>query len=133
CNAIIKEITAHPDKTSDRKPAVACGTFITDAATVKADKAALAWTREWQRRRQNVSDGQLLFELNCARCHTAGWSTFDPTVPADQPGGLDSVGLPGGGGGAGGGIGFNLRDMGEIRRFGTDVDGGFEAQVSFVG
>jgi mono/diheme cytochrome c family protein len=132
CNAIIKEITANPDKTSDRKSAVACGTFIADAATVKADKNALAWTREWQRRRQNVTDGQLLFELNCARCHTAGWSTFDPTVPKDEPGGANSLGLPGGGGGLGGGSGFNLRDNDEIRRFGNDISGGFEAQLQFV-
>ena len=132
CAAIIKDITAHPTKTSERKSAVACGTFTTDADTVKADQAALAWTRDWQRRRKNVSDGQLLFELNCARCHTAGWSTFDPTVPADQPGGASFLGLPGGGGGTGGGTGFNLRDNDEIRRFGTDIDGGFADQVQFV-
>ena len=40
---------------------------------------------------------------------------------------------PAGGGGLGGGIGPNLRDNGEIRRFGTDVAGGFQAQVDFVG
>lgn len=132
CNAIIKEITADPSKTSDRKAAVACGTFITDTATVEADQAALAWTRDWVRRRQNVQDGQLLFELNCARCHTAGWSTFDPTVPPGEPGGVDFLGLPAGGGGLGGGTAFNLRDNDEIRRFGTDEAGGFAAQLDFV-
>ena len=76
-----------------------------------------------------MSDGQLLFEANCARCHTAGWSTFNSAVPPDQPGGLDGVGLPGGGGGNGGGIGFNLRNNDEIRRFGDDESGGFAAQV----
>jgi mono/diheme cytochrome c family protein len=132
CNDVIKQITADPSKTSDRKAAVACGTFTTDAATVKSDQAALAWTKEWVRRRKNVQDGQLLFELNCARCHTAGWSTFDPTVPPDDPGGLNSLGLPAGGGGVGGGTAFNLRDGDEIRRFGIDEAGGFEAQVEFV-
>jgi mono/diheme cytochrome c family protein len=132
CKSIIKQITDDPAKTSDRKAAIACGTFIADAETVEADEAALAWTRDWLRRRQNVQDGQLLFELNCARCHTAGWSTFDPTVPADQPGGVDFLGLPGGGGGLGGGTAFNLRDNDEIRRFGTDEAGGFAAQVAFV-
>ena len=97
CKAIIKEITAHPSKTSDRKSAVACGTFTTDADTVTADRAALAWTRDWQRRRQNVQDGQLLFELNCARCHTAGWSSFDPALPPGQPGSVSFLGLPAGG------------------------------------
>jgi hypothetical protein len=79
-----------------------------------------------------VSDGQLLFEMNCARCHTEGWSVFDPSVP---PGGVNSVdilGLSGGGGGNGGGIGFNLRDGDVMRRFGADADGGFAAQVDFV-
>jgi mono/diheme cytochrome c family protein len=132
CNAIIKEITADPSKTADRKAAIACGTFLTDAETVAADQKALAWSRDWLRRRQNVQDGQLLFELNCARCHTAGWSTFDPTVPPDEPGGVNSLGLPAGGGGLGGGTAFNLRDGGEIRRFGTDEAGGFAAQLEFV-
>jgi mono/diheme cytochrome c family protein len=133
CKSIIADITAHPSKTSERKAAVACGTFTTDTATVKADQAALAWTKEWVRRRQNVQDGQLLFELNCARCHTAGWSTFDPTVPPNESGGVNFLGLPAGGGGLGGGTAFNLRDNDEIRRFGTDEAGGFAAQVDFVG
>jgi mono/diheme cytochrome c family protein len=78
-----------------------------------------------------VSDGQLLFELQCARCHTAGWSIFDPTVPPDEPGGANSLGPAGGGGGMGGGIGFNIRGS-EIDRFGTDEAGGFDNQVEFV-
>ena len=132
CTSIIKTVTADPSKTADRKAAVACGTYTTDLATVKSDQAALTWTREWVQRRKNVQDGQLLFELNCARCHTAGWSTFDPSVPPDSPGGVNSLGLPAGGGGLGGGTAFNLRDGDEIRRFGTDVSGGFQAQVDFV-
>ena len=112
--------------------AVACGDFLNAAATVKTDTAAVAWSTKWKQRRANVSDGQLLFELNCARCHTEGWSVFDPTVP---PGGVNSVdilGLSGGGGGSGGGIGFNLRDGDVFRRFGTDADGGFATQLDFV-
>jgi mono/diheme cytochrome c family protein len=131
CNQIAKDLESGKGKV-ERAQGQACRDYTTAQTTVQQDQKALAWTEDWAARRANVSDGQLLFELNCARCHTAGWSTFDPTVPPDQPGGLDSVGLPGGGGGAGGGIGFNLRDMGEIRRFGTDVDGGFDSQVSFV-
>ena len=133
CTDIVKQVTADPAKKSDRSGAVACGTFTTDATTAKSDKAALAWTRTWQKRRQNVQDGQLLFELNCARCHTAGWSTFNATVPPNEPGGANSLGLPAGGGGLGGGTAFNLRDGDEIRRFGTDISGGFAAQVDFVG
>ena len=132
CNAITDLTNTDPAKV-DRKQATACGTFLTAQTTVESDTAALAWTKEWARRRANVSDGQLLFEANCARCHTAGWSTFNSAVPPDQPGGLDGVGSPGGGGGNGGGIGFNLRNRDEIRRFGDDASGGFAAQVTFVG
>jgi len=130
CIDINKQVSVDPSKVKTQ--ALACITYTTDAATVTADQAALAWDKDWAARRANVQDGQLLFELNCARCHTQGWSTFDPTVPADQPGGANSLGLPAGGGGAGGGIGPNLRDGGEIRRFGADVDGGFASQIDFV-
>jgi hypothetical protein len=77
----------------------------------------------------------LLFELNCARCHTEGWSSFDPTIPPGTPNTVSSVdilGLSGGGGGNGGGIGFNLRDGDLNRRFGTDAQGGFQLQSDFV-
>ena len=25
-----------------------------------------------------MNDGEMLFRLNCARCHTKGWSYYDP-------------------------------------------------------
>ncbi len=130
CDAVAKQVAVDASKV--RAQGLACNSYTTAVTQVTNDRAALAWTKEWVRRRVNVSDGQLLFELNCARCHTAGWSTFDPTIPPNQPGGADSLGLPGGGGGLGGGIGFNLRNGDEIRRFGDDVSGGFDAQVAFV-
>src|SRR5690606_19341518 len=86
--------------------------------------------------RANVSDGQLLFELNCARCHTKGWSIFDPTKPPTAVDGVSALGLSGGGGGTGGGIGFNLRDGSMFRRFGPDSNDeetdGFAAHRDFV-
>jgi mono/diheme cytochrome c family protein len=112
--------------------AVACGDYLTAKDTVATAQASVDWSTEWKRRRQNVTDGQLLFELNCARCHTEGWSSFDPTAPPTAVNGVGILGLSGGGGGNGGGIGFNLRDGGVIRRFGTDEAGGFEAQTEFV-
>ena len=37
---------------------------------------------EWKRTvAQASSDGQKLFMNNCARCHTRGWSYFDPLHP----------------------------------------------------
>jgi hypothetical protein len=115
--------------------AVACGDYLTATKTVKSDQANVDWSTKWKAQRANVGDGQLLFELNCARCHTEGWSSFDPTIPPGTTGTVNSVdilGLSGGGGGNGGGIGFNLRDGDLFRRFGTDQDGGFTAQADFV-
>jgi hypothetical protein len=112
--------------------AVACGDYLTAKATVKGAEESVAWSEEWKKRRANVSDGQILFELNCARCHTQGWSIFDPTVPPPAINSVDALGLSGGGGGNGGGIGFNLRDGDVMRRFGTDEEGGFAAQAMFV-
>ena len=80
------------------------------------------------RRAEDVTDGQFLFELYCARCHTQGWSIFDPTVPD----GTDVLGLAGGGGGSGGGSAFNLRDGATERRFGTGDAGCSLHQVEFV-
>ena len=51
-------------------------TVTTDQARARLDRGS------GSKRRANVSDGQLLFELNCARCHTEGWSTFDSADPA---------------------------------------------------
>lgn len=111
---------------------VACDQYLTSKTALKTAQDAVAWSEKWKARRANVSDGQLLFEMNCARCHTEGWSVFDPTVPPGAVNSVDILGLSGGGGGNGGGIGFNLRDGGVMRRFGTDEEGGFAAQVDFV-
>jgi mono/diheme cytochrome c family protein len=134
CKALIDQAdsNATPLEGDALDQAVACVAFQKAQQTVVDDTANVAWSTEWKRRRANVSDGQLLFELSCARCHTQGWSTFDPTVPPPAVNSVDLLGLSGGGGGDGGGIGFNLRNGGVIRRFGTDVNGGFESQVSFV-
>jgi mono/diheme cytochrome c family protein len=130
CDEIAEQVESDPGNVV-REQGLACRDYIAAFDTVEADRTALAWTRTWAERRRNVSDGQLIFELNCARCHTAGWSTFNPAVPPDEPGGVSSLGLPGGGGGMGGGIGFNIRGS-EIQRFGTDEAGGFDLQVEFV-
>jgi mono/diheme cytochrome c family protein len=134
------DAAATPLSGAPLKQAVACGDYLDAKDVLKAKQAAVDWSTEWKKRRANVSDPQLLFELNCARCHTEGWSVFDPTVPPgkDPVTGLtavnsvDILGLSGGGGGNGGGIGFNLLGGGVMRRFGTDADGGFATQLDFV-
>ena len=50
---------------------------------------------------QSLSDGAVLFRLNCARCHTKGWSYYDPTnlkvaPPAPQGSGAYGPNLTGG-------------------------------------
>ena len=112
--------------------AVACGEFI------KARQAVADRDRErrvvdgvetptGQRERRSAA---VRAELRA--CHTQGWSVFDPTVPPGAVNSVDILGLSGGGGGEGGGIGFNLRNGGVIRRFGTDENGGFLSQSDFV-
>jgi mono/diheme cytochrome c family protein len=134
CNEIRNKAEASnvPLQGTELNNAVACGDYLTSADKVATAQATVTWSEDWKKRRANVSDGQILFELNCARCHTQGWSIFDPTVPPPAVNSVDALGLSGGGGGNGGGIGFNLRDGGVIRRFGTDAAGGFQAQVDFV-
>jgi mono/diheme cytochrome c family protein len=128
CEDIRAEIDRDPEQV-DREQAAACGDYLEAVEGEESAQASLDWALEWQQRRANVSDGQYVFELYCARCHTEGWSIFDPS----EPNGVDVLGLAGGGGGAGGGIGFNLRDGAEIRRFGTDEQGGFDLHREFVG
>jgi len=43
---------------------------------------------EWRNAVLAASDGQMLFMNNCARCHTLGWSSFDPQDPAHTTQGL---------------------------------------------
>ena len=109
----------------------ACREFLTALGDFRAAGEAFAWAEAWRESRQGVTDGQLLFELYCARCHTQGWSIFEPA----EPNSTRVLGLPGGGGGQGGGIGFNLRDGATERRFGPGTSPGtlgFDAQVGFI-
>ncbi|MCJ7671353.1 MAG: c-type cytochrome [Acidimicrobiia bacterium] len=65
-----------------------------EAAVVAAQAqydAAVAYDAEVR----TLSDGAILFRLNCARCHTKGWSYYDPTdltVPAPSPQGSGAYG-----------------------------------------
>jgi mono/diheme cytochrome c family protein len=81
------------------------------AAGAKYSNALLKrrWAREWAERRDGITDGQLLFELNCARCHTKNFSVFDPDNSNLKP--EDLLG-PAGGGGS---LGFSLVDVRNLR------------------
>jgi mono/diheme cytochrome c family protein len=52
---------------------------------VQQKQEAATVAEAWQKTTQSASDGQLLFQNNCARCHTRGWSYFDPTQPQANP------------------------------------------------
>ncbi|MEZ5171152.1 MAG: cytochrome c [Acidimicrobiia bacterium] len=67
----------------------------------------------WAASVEEASDGELLFQLNCARCHTDGWSYYNPLDP-------DAAPLPGPQGG--GAFGPNLRDGSEVRQFPNAAD-----------
>lgn len=81
-------------------------------ATAKATKTvfapeALANSKARLAQLQSESDGQLLFESNCARCHTKGWSYFTPSdarIPLPAPQGTGALGPNLSGAGAGGGV-----------------------------
>jgi mono/diheme cytochrome c family protein len=89
---------------------------------VESAQAALTWAREWVVRRARVSEGQLLFETNCARCHTLSWSVFDPTTEKPE----NVIGQPGGGA-----FGPDLSE--EKQRFTTSTEGsGVQTQIAFV-
>jgi mono/diheme cytochrome c family protein len=81
-------------------------TPVTDADARQTAQAYLDYATqnleaatEWRDAVLHSSDGQKLFMTNCARCHTRGWSYFDPTDPAKTVQGLQG----------GGAFGPNLR------------------------
>ena len=77
---------------------------------VTVAEADLAWARERQSEAEAASEGERLFQLNCARCHTKNWSILDPTTaprfPWLEPG-------PSGGGA----FGPNLTNGATLRQF----------------
>jgi len=91
-------------------------TPVTEADARQTAQAYLDYTRqnlqaatEWRDSVAHSSEGQKLFMTNCARCHTRGWSYFDPANPSETVQGLMG----------GGAYGPNLRQ--------GDVDSQFPA------
>lgn len=99
----------------------------------KAELDILAAERAIERSRvaaeqiRNASEGELLFMTQCARCHTKGWSYFDPTngyAPDPEPQG-------------GGAFGPSLRGGSTVEQFpGEPIDDpdtpGFQSQYEWV-
>jgi mono/diheme cytochrome c family protein len=64
----------------------------TAEAYVQYTEEGLTAATEWRRTVAEASGGEVLFMNNCARCHTRGWSYFDPKNPT-----VTAQGLMGGG------------------------------------
>jgi mono/diheme cytochrome c family protein len=101
--------SAPPEEQDDAREAVA--TAEEQAANAEAYNAQV----------QGLSDGELLFRSQCARCHTKGWSYFDPLDP-------DAAPPPGPQGG--GAFGPNLTGGAEARQFPGAT--GIEEQILWV-
>ena len=72
--------------------------------SVTVADANLEWAEAWLADVTAAGDGEILFQINCARCHTKNWSIFDPTTaplfpwmaPGPQGGGAYGPNLTGG-------------------------------------
>jgi mono/diheme cytochrome c family protein len=100
---------APPGEQADASEALQAAEQTLAAAIARRDQVALA------------SDGELLFQFHCARCHTKGWSYFDP---------LDPTAAPPPGPMGGGAFGPNLTGSAELRQF--PGRNGPEQQLLFV-
>lgn len=89
--------------------------------TLAEAEAAVAAAVAYRDQVVAASDGELLFQFQCARCHTKGWSYYDPLDPSAAP-------LPGPQGG--GAFGPNLTEGSEQRQFPGAT--GVDQQVQFV-
>lgn len=78
--------------------AAALGSYQAEVTQLQAELAA---AQQNNAEVQGLSDGAVLFRVNCARCHTKNWSFYDPTKlaqpkPASQGSGAYGPPLNGG-------------------------------------
>jgi mono/diheme cytochrome c family protein len=62
---------------------------------ITAAQQAIVNSKAFETQIANAGQGELLFDVNCARCHTKGWSYNDPakpTVPPPSPAGSGAFG-----------------------------------------
>ncbi len=62
--------------------------LATYAKLVEEKQDTVTAAEGWQQATRSATDGQIAFMNNCARCHTRGWSYFDPTDPEPTPPGV---------------------------------------------
>ena len=95
-DAEAKEAVALQKTADDAK---ASGKSVDDIAKLQADadeqKQVAASAAAWSAQVNQMSEGEILFRLNCARCHTKGASYYDPNnikLPAQSPPGSGAFG-----------------------------------------
>jgi mono/diheme cytochrome c family protein len=89
--------TAQAAVTAAEAKGAAAATVAALRATVTQRQAELASAQANNTQVQGLSEGAVLFRLNCARCHTKNWSFFDPTKlnqPPPAPMGSGAYGPP---------------------------------------
>ena len=62
---------------------------------IKSAQEGIRRSKEYATEVSQMSEGQLLFNTQCARCHTKGWSTLEPSngyVPMPEPAGSGALG-----------------------------------------
>ena len=62
---------------------------------IKAAQEGIRRSKEYATEVSQMGEGQLLFNTQCARCHTKGWSTLEPSngfVPMPEPAGSGALG-----------------------------------------
>jgi len=95
-------VTSQQKTLADAQTALAKAKAGGDAAAIAAAQAAvdtqtkvLASATAWSAQVNQMSDGEILFRLNCARCHTRGASYQDPNnikLPPPKPNGSGAFG-----------------------------------------
>src|SRR5262249_11579974 len=122
-----KAVTDQQDALTKAQAALATARASGNATSISTaqtgvDEATkvLASLTAWNRQVQKMNEGEVLFRLNCARCHTKGWSYYDASR-------VDLPALPPDGSGA---YGPNLRDGAELRQFPGEA--GVEGQYNWI-
>jgi mono/diheme cytochrome c family protein len=87
--AAAKWVTDAQAELTAAKAQLAAATSADDVSTftklVSEKQDTLTAAEGWQQTTLAPTDGAILFMNNCARCHTRGWSYFDPTNPEGNP------------------------------------------------
>ncbi len=89
--------TAEQTLAQDQAKNASAATISADQTSISQLQAELSSAQANNTQVQGLSEGALLFRVNCARCHTKNWSFEDPTKlgqPGPAPQGSGAFGPP---------------------------------------